>query len=290
MDINIILGIIGVILSVVSLLYAVYVTKKSKQERKFAYEIMPPAPIAEVLKGQSAYSLRVVYEKPGDAPVYIQHAVAEHIRFTNFGKIPINKSDIAQADPLRIEITGGQVLDVSLSSVTRAVCNIALGPINIDGNITTVPISFDFLDFLDGGLIQILSDSIRIQTTVKGTIIGMPHGIYREKETPEKEAFPKLGCAIGIIITVILLGATPFFYRYFTGSWNNVWTLLLPIIALFISYIVGAIVFFYSWERPKKEFSFPASLLPPPWYRMRQRFMRYLGEENSDTEKAAKDK
>ncbi len=268
MDINFILGIAGFVLSVVSLLYAVYVTKKSKQEKRLVYEIMRPVPIAEVIKGQSAYSLKVVYEKTNAPPVYIEHAVAQYIRFTNFGHIPINKNDLATSDILRLEIANGKVLDVSLVGVTRDVCQIAIGSISSDDSVTIANIDFAFLDYMDGGIIQVLSDTSKLQTTLKGTVVGMPDGIKKSKDYPENTAIPNWGCSLGLIITLLSLGASIGAYRLIAGTWANVWLLGLPFVALLVPFLY-IFAFFFIME-PRNEFTFPEKLLPPRWYYMRR--------------------
>lgn len=122
MDINLFLGISGLIISVISLIYAIYVKRISKRDKELVYETMLPAPVAEVIKGESGYSLKVIYERPDASPLYIEHAAVQYVRFTNFGTIPITRNDIPDVDPLRIELIGGQILDITLVSVTRDVC------------------------------------------------------------------------------------------------------------------------------------------------------------------------
>ena len=269
MDVNIILGIIGLILSVVSLAYAVYVTKKSRREKKLVYEIMRPVPVAEVIKGAGSYTLKVVYEKPDEPPVYIEHAMAQYVRFSNFGKVPIARSDIASNDPLRLEIKGRGILDVSLAGVTRDACEISLGTISVGEGVTSASISFDFLDYLDGGLIQILSDNDNIETSMKGTIVGMPEGIT-QIEMPEVSEMPKWGCAIVILVFIIASLGASFVYKISTGSWENLWLLALPFGVLLITFAttIGLMVL----VEPRKKFEFPEALVPPRWYHMR-RFM-----------------
>lgn len=268
MDINIIVGIAGFILTASSLLYAVYITKKSKREKSLVYEVMHPAPIATVIKSQSAYSLKVVYEKPNEAPVYIEHALVQYVRFTNFGRLPINKNDLAQMDPLRIEISGGKVLDISVIGVTRDICQIAVGTVKSDNTSTTATISFEFLDYLDGGLFQILSDNAKLQTSLKGTVVGMPEGIKKEKVIPEDyQVLPNWGCVTMTVVYLVALGGISLIYRYATGRWTHLWLLLVPLALLVVVLILTMLII---WTvGPRREFNFPDKLLPPRWYRMR---------------------
>lgn len=273
MDINLIIGIIGLVLSVVGLAYAVYEKRRSKREKSLVYEVMPPVSAAEVIKGQGAYSLEVVYKCPGEEPVYIQNAMIQYVRFTNFGKIPITKDDIAKADPLRLEIktTGGTVLNVSLVSVTRDVCQIVIGQPKQEDSITSVTLEFDFLDYMDGGLIQILSDTEEIETVLRGTIVGMPGGIRKTEVVAGPSEISGRGCAIGIAVQVLALVAVPLIYRFVTGSWDSEWWLALPVLALIMPSLVFFLISLVILE-PRTEFKFPERLLPPPWYHLRREF------------------
>lgn len=267
MDINIFLGVAGLILSVVSLVYAVFVTKKSKQEKKLVYEVMSPEPVANLLQGDSAYSLRVVYEQPDTSPIYIEHAFAQYLRFTNFGRIPIQKSDMAEGDALRVEIKGGKILAVTLAGVTRDACKIAVKSLIESNGITSVYLDYDFLDHLDGGIIQILSDHKNIESNLKGTIVGMPEGIEKI-DIPESSELPNWGCALVITSFLLSIGAVFYTYKYITGEWTNSWTMLLPFISLIIPF--GVLFLITYFLPPRNNFEFPRQLLPPHWYRIRR--------------------
>lgn len=270
MDINIVLGIAGLVLSVVSLVYAVYITKKSKQEKKLVCEVMAPVPVADFLLGNSAYSLRVVYEQPGTSPIYIEHAFAQYLRFTNFGKIPIHKSDMAEGDALRIEIKGGKILAISLAGVTREACKITIQQLIEADGVTSAYLGYDFLDYLDGGIIQILSDSAKIESTLKGTIVGMPEGIIKV-DIPETSTLPSWGCALVIISFLIPVVAGFYSYEFIiTREWA---TVLLPFVALLIPFGVMILIMYRLQPR-----QFPRQLLPPPWYSIRL--------DDSDTSRA----
>lgn len=272
MDWNLVMGMGGLILSVIGLAYAVYEKRKSKREKNLVYEVIPPVPAAEVIEGQSNYSLRVVYERPDEEPVNVENATIQYIRFTNFGKIPITRSDLAQADPLRLEIsvTDGTILDVSLVSATRDVCQITTGQQRQDNNITSVVLDFDFLDYQDGGLIQVLSDTQDIETALRGTVVGMPSGIRETKVLTEPSEVPSWGCAVWAAIVVLGLVATPFIYRSVIGSWDCVWLLSLPLAALLLPSIFFSLILIVL--EPRAECKFPERLVLPPWYHMRREY------------------
>lgn len=274
----------GPAIGILSFAYAIYTRKKSKLEKNLVYEVMPPVAVAEVIKGQSAYSLKVVYERPGEDSVYIRHAFVEYIRFTNFGRIPIKKNDLAKADPLRIEATtGGRVLDISLASVTSDVCQITIGQPKQENGRTSAILDFDFLDYLDGGLIQILSDTDEVQATLHGTVIGMPNGIRKEKDISGPRSPPTWGCVTAIVVELVALAAVPLIYRFVTGSWKLVWLLGLPVAALIVPPLFFLLVFLIL--EPGAKFKFPEPLLPPDWYGLRRELSYRLPETRYKTQK-----
>jgi len=263
-------GIIGTILTIISLWYAVYVTHKNKIEKLFTYEIISPIPIADVIKGKGLYSLKVVYERPDNEIVYIQHAFLQYIRFSNFGKLPITNADLVTLDPIRIEIIGHNVLDISLANTTRDVCDISLGQPVVNKDITSININFNFLDFQDGGLIQLLTDSRKIKVEVKGTIIGMPEGVnYINFE--EKNNLPTWGCVLGVILEILGIVSIPVLYNFVMKSYQNIWILLLPFVSLFVPVFLFALLTSIITGR---KIEFPKSLHTPLWFETRSEINR----------------
>jgi hypothetical protein len=198
--------------------------------------------------------------------------------------VPTTKGDLANADKLRIEVTGGTVLDLSLASATREVCQITIGQTKRDNGITSATVDFDFLDYLDGGLIQILSDTGSVKAALRGTIVGMPNGIRKTKDVPQFTPFPTWGCVTATIVGLLALTAAPFGYRYVTGSWESVWLLALPIAALIIPLLLFIMIVIVA--EPRTEFEFPKQLFPPRWYHMRREpYFQQMSEQ--ETEKQA---
>jgi len=267
MDINLLIGIVGLILSIVSIADAIYVRKKSNQKKNLVYEVIPPVSIAELSKSKGNYSLRVVYEPSDNEPVYIDNAYMQLVRFANFGAIPITKNDLAQTDKLRIEIKNGNVLDVSLANTTRNACQINLEKPLKYNNTVIINIGFEFLDYLDGGLIQILCDTENLETNFYGTVVGMAEGIQRTSGNSEPVEVPGWGCATGIIFELGSLAAVVFLYKYIIGGWNNVWVLSLPIAALIVPFLLFSLIMSLIPSSHDK-FEFPKQLLPPSWYRL----------------------
>jgi hypothetical protein len=272
MDWNIVLGTVGVILGVVGLIYAMYITRKSKREKQLAYEVLSPVPIADVVSRESEYSLKIVYERPGEAPKTIDHAALQYLRFTNFGRAPIRKDDLTQDDPLRVVVKGGNVLDISIASVTRAVCGISLANLQQEMNGAYAHIDLAFLDYQDGALVQIVTDSIESAASLEGTIVGMPEGIFQTKEVDRTNVSGR-GCIIPAVLQILAIAAVPLLYRRWAGTWENALLLLLPVGALVLPLAITLLGTFLI--SPLRGIRFPEPLAVPGWYHDRLSIYEY---------------
>lgn len=266
MDINLVLGILGVALSLISLAYAVYVTFKSRREKRLLYDVTPTAALVDAVPRDSNHAIKIVYERPGLPSETVDGVFVQFVRFTNFGRVPIRKEDLAYNDPLRIEAKGGKILDISLVRVARDVCRIKLSPAKEEGDRSVVNLDFDFLDYMDGGLIQIASDSIDTSVIMSGTIVEMPSGI--KQGGPRSYSMSVEGPAAALLLATwaAVLVATPLVFRIVMGSWNNVWLMFLPILSLafpIIVLIITATVLGIGRREPK----YPGALNLPPWFR-----------------------
>ncbi|MAO65428.1 MAG: hypothetical protein CL666_10550 [Balneola sp.] len=269
METGIVVGIIGAILTIISLGYAIYAFRTSHKEKKLTYDILPPTPIADAVSKQSGYSIKIVYEGTGESRETVNSVILQYVRFTNFGRIPISKEDLTSNDPLRVEIDGANVLDINISGVTRDVCNVSIQKIKEVNSKASAIIDFDFLDHLDGGIIQIVTDSPDTVASLKGTIIGMPDGLIKGKKEKNSLSFPELGCVIPLILQIAAIISVPYIYKHITGGWENAWTLLLPIAALIIPLVFTIPLIIYWLNRGT--IRFPEHLNPPEWYRKRSR-------------------
>lgn len=264
MDLGLISGIVGTVITIASFIYGIVVTQRSRQAKILKYERLPPAPMAGAISKESGYSIKIVYEGPQKSTKTVDSVFVQYLRFTNFGQIPIKNDDSAKSDPLRIEVEGGKILDIALASVTRDVCQISLGVATQIEDKTVSNINFEFLDYLDGGLVQVVTEGEHSQVSLCGTIIGMPKGITKASRGRTSLGFPDPGCVIPLAIQVIALIAVPFIYRQLNGSWDGVWLMFLPVGALilpiaFTMLIVIPILF-------RDGISFPKRLTPPSWY------------------------
>jgi hypothetical protein len=263
MDLGLIVGIVGTLLTIVSLAYAVIITRQNKQLKSLCYETLSPVPIADAISKESGYSIRIIYERPDRSEESVSSIYAQYLRFTNTGKIPIKRGDLAPADPIRIEILGGKVLDISISQVTRKVCNVNIAPLHSTGETFASNIDFDFLDHMDGGLIQIITEDRSSESRLAGTIVGMPQGIV--KGSSEKNySLTGFGCLIPIAIFLLGLSGVSLLYRAVIGSWKQIWLLLTPFAALLIAFVsIIPLIILYARMGTIK---FPKHLTPPNWY------------------------
>ena len=262
MDINLMIGIVGLILSIASISYAVITYKRSIVEKRLVYESLNSTPLAEVISAESPYSLEVVYTKDDGSRMHVQRVYIQFLRFANFGKSAIRRNDIANNDPITIHINHGQVLDVSLVKSTRDICNISLGTGKSGEESFEIPIFFDFLDNGDGCLIQVLSDSRETRATISGTVIGMPSGIQESELDEDGGQISGFGCVLFGILQVIFLGVAVFLVWTTIGGWEGIKTLLITLGLLAVPGIIFGLIM--SISRPKHKF--PNLLVPPPWY------------------------
>jgi hypothetical protein len=75
----------------------------------------------------------------------------------------------------------------------------------------------------------------------------------------------KLGCTIGAGFQLSALTVSVFAFRWITGSWQHVWVLCLPFIALIIPGVIIAVIASTIW--PDEEVRLPSTLALPKWFR-----------------------
>jgi hypothetical protein len=219
-----------------------------------------PFPVASS-SSLEEYNLALMYEPREGEPREIESAYAQYLRFANFGHEPVRREDIAPANPLRIEVTGADVLDVSVEASHRDVCRVALGPIEPGDGSTSFAVEFDFLDYRDGGLIRLLTTSSPERVALVGDIIGMPEGIKTADELRGRRSlWGPTGTVLAILFEVGSLVLTVFVYRWVLGEWNSVWLVALPVVALLAPAVVSLLISEKLWPKPGPRF--PPELLP----------------------------
>lgn len=250
--------------SIAGLIYAVYYGVKSKRTKILAYQSTAPIPLATALSPEEDYKLTVLFRRPDSPDELVDCAHVRFLRFANFGKEPIRRNDIAPANPLAIVVEGARVLDLTLTGGSRDVIRLDVSDIKLDERKSEAKITFDFLDYQDGGTLKILTVEDAGSAYLSGDIIGMPRGIMRTDQIRRLSWLSKLGWILGALVQISAFGATALVFRRVTDSWHNWWLLLLPVLALFVPAIIIAIVAGTIW--PTGEPRLPATLGLPKWF------------------------
>lgn len=296
MDIGLWSGVLGTILTLASLVYAIYATRKSRREKRLVYELLDPIPIIEALGEGNRFRILIEFAGQTGPRELAGGVYAYYVRFANVGREPVRGVDNVGSDPLRIEVSGTEVFDVSLVQATRDVCEISLADSGAQDNATfRRSVNFSFLDQADGALIQILASDPRAAVLMQGTIIGMPEGlkVVGSIEKAVREDSGRFGCISLGLLQVLSIIAVPVIFRWQTGSWVNWWLLLLPVVALampIIALLVSSVLTTFRYYRRR---GYPIgmewSLKPPGWYDKRRRVFRLLeGFYGSKAEKEMK--
>lgn len=152
----------------------------------------------------------------------------------NAGKETLHGKDITTAEPLTLKIKDGfRFLEVSLLNANNEASQISISPIQ---NNNTINISYDYLDNLDGAVINIIhdaikSDDIKFSGKIKGLkkientsfpkapdsvyiFVPFPIEIDITKYTPNKRRFLYGLSIVGYALTLAALSALSYFLEH----------------------------------------------------------------------------
>jgi len=106
------------------------------------------------------------------------------VHFWNRGRQPIRPADVAPNDPLRISIpVGAKAIGARVGRTTRQPIGFAVAcpPLEEQGDLVELTLSFEFLDQADGGEITVLhtGEAKEHDVVVRGTVLGAPGGVRR---------------------------------------------------------------------------------------------------------------
>lgn len=204
---GVLIGLIGIVLAVVSLITAYVFYGRSKPKPGAGYQ----ARTRQMLGSTSTSSEIEILFRGKKVPQVTQSLVA----IWNYGNTTLERKQMVEADPLRIIVSPtSEVLDTVIVRVTREVNEFyaAKTPAN------EVGCGFDWLDNGDGALIKVLhtGDTVR----VAGTLRGVPTGIanlgrlatFTRKPTRSDRA-SKVFVALGFMLIVsffMFIGANLF--------------------------------------------------------------------------------
>jgi hypothetical protein len=255
-------GLVAGVATIGGVILAIYYGRLQGSHIKLlAYQAtVAPFPVASSTSLEE-YNLALMYEPHEGEPREIESAYAQYLRFANFGHEPVRREDIAPANPLRIEVAGADVLDVSVEASHRDVCRVSLGPFEPKEGTTSLAVEFDFLDYRDGALIRLLTTSSPDRVALVGDIIGMPDGIKTVDELRGRRSlWGPTGTVLAILFEIGSLVLTAFVYRWVLGEWNSVWLMALPLVALLAPAAVSLFISEKLWPKPGPRF--PSELLP----------------------------
>lgn len=272
------IGVVGTLASIAGLIYAIYYARNSRRVKLLLYDTSWSVPLATARSPEEDYTLSVLFQRKGQGEERVSSAHVTFLRFANLGKEPIRGTDIAPTNPVRVTVKECRVLDISLAGASRSVANVSVSGVVLDKKESHADILFDFLDYQDGGVVKILTEGAIRKVALTGDIIGMPSGIRRCDEIRSLGILNKLGWALGAVFLISALAVSVLAFQWITGSWQNVWVLCLPFIALILPAVIIAIVASTIW--PEQEVSLPQSLSLPKWFHSLSyyRILRHIPE------------
>lgn len=285
------MGIVGGVIGIGGIIYTIHYGRRSQRKKLLVYELYRPIALAQAFSPEDDYKLSVLFQRKGSTAEKIESVFTTFLKFANLAKEPIRGSDIAPANPVRVNIEGARTLDIQVAGITRSVNNVSLKKKVSKGEEASADVHFDFLDYRDGALIKILSVGNKGKISLKGDIIGMPEGIKNIDEigSKTKNSVQVSGwLTLGFVVAGLILSGFAFYWV--TGAWKNVWLILLPIGVIII--LIASVIIFESWAWPRGRPSFPSSLDLPKWCRsftfysgipMRAELLAMEMEEKSDT-------
>ncbi len=232
------LALLGALGSFASLI-GLFGLRRKQDSPDLVYEASPWIPLAVNAPLQRDYRLELRYTAPGaKRSELLSSAWANYLRFANTGTRPIRSQDVATANPLRIEASGGRVLDISLAIVTREVNGVRLDSPTRNRVGYTAALTFDFLDAGDGGVIRIVADK-PLRLAVQGDIIGIPGGPHLIGRQPWATRMVPLAIAALLSSELASFSVAIYLIAQVTGSARDSWILgvtpvafLLPLMIL----------------------------------------------------------
>lgn len=155
---------LGVIVGIIGVFLAFYFYFKGRREKNLVYVCSSILVVSRQLPADVSVSFK------GDQ---VNILFISRVSIWNQGNEPIRKEDISPKDPLIITFRGRILSLQGIESSRHAIGS----QVTVVGE-NEVVVTFDFLDKNDGVSFSVLTDCDESEeTTVGGTIIGMPKGI-----------------------------------------------------------------------------------------------------------------
>ena len=218
---GVIIGIAGIVIGVS---VAIFFYRKSRHYKQFAYAVVTRNLIQDFTTKFA--KLEILFgEKP------IKTISVSKVAIWNEGNETIHGSDIANADPLRISITdSAELLDYSLLFVRSPASEFR---IEVGNN--EVRIGFDFLDTLQGGLVQLVhtGDSGK-NLAIRGSIKGSAPLALRTFVEPIRRDFTPIitfAVILAVTLTTFVSGALQGNLSSTSFGFSSVFAILLAIVS-----------------------------------------------------------
>ena len=179
------------VLSTLALL--AYFSFSGRHAKQLTYEVVPAGILESRPLGQSMYAIAVISPDATHAYVPAEPLVLTYLRLTNPTRAAIFDDDFMTDDPLRLEIHGSVVVDITVVSTTNPADRIRIGTPQQHHDTTTVPLIFHHLSGREQHLIQIMTKEMPTRVVVGGTLGGMAEGLtQRERPTTDLTGWVKL--------------------------------------------------------------------------------------------------
>lgn len=204
---------------IIGILVRTYFYYKSRKNKRLKYVIKS----FNLIKDHtSKYSGLTVKYKDEDVKTF----TVTKLIFWNSGKETIDGKDITGAEPLTINVKEAfRLLEVSIEKSNNAASSIIVSHV-IDGKSATV--SFDYLDNLDGAVLNIIHDGI---TSKDVEFIGKIKGVKQMSETSVPPAPKKIFLFVPFPISKDISKYNPNKRRTYYGlSW--IWNLFMFVLLL----------------------------------------------------------
>lgn len=265
-----VIALISVVGALASLggVYAIFDNRRNRRIKALGYEDTGPFPLATASRHEQDYQLTIHYRAgPTSKDEVIEAAYVTYLRFANFGREPIRREDIAPSNPLLVKVSGVRVLDITLAGVNREVAQVGLGDLVLQEEGAFATISFDFLDYEDGGLIRILTtDRKDAEIDLMGDVIGMPSGVFRtDGSVNSKNRWSKIGVGLYAAMQLLAIVGAAYVVKLVTGDLFDAWLMVLPVAALLVPAILAFVVSQTIWPNRAKVMQYPQRLAPPGW-------------------------
>ncbi|AVQ37759.1 hypothetical protein C7M56_03305 [Clostridium botulinum] len=147
----------GLIITILSFLYAIYVAIKGKKKQQIAFARSN----YNIVEGNGIEELEINFK--GEK---IKKATITKLAIWNCGNVTINRGDIVSTKPLSIQCSG-KILNTQITKKTDE-SNL----VNISRNNGNITLDFEYLEPKDGVIVQIIHDSKKNDIELQGKIKG----------------------------------------------------------------------------------------------------------------------